>query len=244
MVSRGAGRSRSPRGQGEQLRREILTAVNQLLAEWGGVEKLTMRAVANEVGTTAASIYMHFADKTELVWAALSDKYTELAAKMAAADAAAASSGPREQLRAQAHAYCRFSLDHPGHYRLMYEVRQPEVDASRIGQHPARLVSEGFRTAFARCREAGYGLALPIEQSAQTLWSGLHGELSLSHSLFFDASTESLVLTLADGLLDALLSGSPDSDQRWPSPTASPASQHIRSIMKRENNGAIRRDNL
>ena len=243
-MSRGAGRARSPRGQGEQLRREILTAVNRLLAEWGGVEKLTMRAVATEVGTTAASIYLHFADKTELVWAALSDKYAELAARMAAADTAAVPAGPRERLRAQAHAYCRFSLDNPGHYRLMYEVRQPEVDFSRIGRHPSRLVSESFRTAFTHCREDGYGLVLPVEQSAQTLWSGLHGELSLSHSLFFDASTESLVLALADGLLDALVSRDPAHDQRWPSPAESPASRQIRSMMIRENDCATEGNDL
>jgi len=231
-AGQGAGRARSPRGQGEQLRQEILAAVNRLLAEWGGVEKLTMRAVANEVGTTAPSIYLHFTDKTELVWAALSDKYIELAARMADADLTAVSGGPRERLRAQAHAYCRFGFDNPGHYRLMYEVRQPEVDVSRIGRHPARLVSESFRVAITRCREAGYGLVLPVEQTAQTLWTGLHGELSLSHSLFFDASTDALTLTLTDGLLDALVSAEPDDDQRWPSPAESLASRHIRSIMR------------
>ena len=230
-AGRGANRARSPRGRGEELRAEILTAVNRLLAEWGGVDKLTMRAVAHEVGTTAASIYLHFADKTELVWAALSDKYIELAARMAAADADAVPGGPRERLRAQAHAYCRFGLDHPGHYRLIYEVRQPEVDASRIGLHPARRISENFRQGFLRCREAGYGLALPIEQSAQTLWHGLHGELSLAHSLFYDASTEPLVLELTDGLLDALVSAAPNRTDRWPSPTDSPAAQHIRSML-------------
>jgi hypothetical protein len=97
--------------------------------------------------------------------------------------------------------------------------------------------------AFAHCREAGYGLVLPIEQSAQTLWSGLHGELSLSHSLFSDASTQSLVLALADGLLNALVSGDPDRDQRWPSPVESPASRQIRSMMVRETHCSTERDN-
>jgi len=237
-----AARARSPRGSGEQLRREILIAVNRLLAEWGGVDKLTMRAVANEVGTTAPSIYLHFADKTELVWAALSDKYTELATSMADADLAAIPEGPRGRLRAQAHAYCRFGLNNPGHYRLMYETRQPEVDASRIGRHPSRLISENFRKAFVRCRNAGHGLALPIEQSAQTLWHGLHGELSLSHSLFFDESTDTLVLALADGLLDALVSAAPDSAQQWPSPADSPVSSRLRSIMKRDDASGAERD--
>lgn len=239
----GVGRPRSPRGRGEELRTEILAAVNRLLAEWGGVDKLTMRAVANEVGTTAGSIYLHFTDKTELVWAALSDKYAELAARMAEADACAVPGGARERLRAQSHAYCRFGLEHPGHYRLMYEVRQPEVDVARISRHPSRLISESLRQGFIRCREAGFGLALPIEQSAQTLWQALHGELSLAHSIFFDSSTEALVLELADGMLDTLVSAAPDDDRRWPSPTDSPAARHIRSMLKRDDAPATERGN-
>lgn len=172
----GAGRPRSPRGQGEELRTEILAAVNRLLAEWGGVDKLTMRAVANEVGTTAGSIYLHFTDKTELVWAALSDKYAELAARMAEADAGAVPDGARERLRAQTHAYCRFGLEHPGHYRLMYEVRQPEVDVARISRHPSRLISESLRQGFIRCREAGFGWR--CRSSSRRRRSGKHYTVS------------------------------------------------------------------
>jgi AcrR family transcriptional regulator len=92
---------------------------------------------------------LHFTDKTELVWAALSDKYEQLAAQMRAADEAAVPDGPRARLLAEVYAYCRFALDNPGHYRLMYEVRQPAVDPARLGLHPARLVSRNFRRALA-----------------------------------------------------------------------------------------------
>ncbi|WP_329047432.1 TetR/AcrR family transcriptional regulator [Amycolatopsis sp. NBC_01488] len=74
-----AGRARSRRGEGDRLKADVLAAVNRLLAEWGDHEKLTMRAVAKEVGVAAPTIYLHFADKTELVWAALADKYEQLA---------------------------------------------------------------------------------------------------------------------------------------------------------------------
>ncbi|MEK8169404.1 TetR-like C-terminal domain-containing protein [Streptomyces sp. M19] len=48
-------------------------------------------------------------------------------------------------MRAQAHAYCRFALEHPGHYRLMYEVEQPQVGADRSAATlPAGVA--GFRT--------------------------------------------------------------------------------------------------
>jgi AcrR family transcriptional regulator len=207
-----------------------VAAVNGLLMEWGSVDKLTIRAVAKEVGVAAPSIYLHFADKAELVWAALSDKYDDLVARMAAADEAADGAGPRERLRAQAHAYCRFALTNPGHYRLMFEERQPVVEASRISAHPARHVSASLRAGLLRCQESGYALSQPVEQAAQTLWAGLHGTVALHHSLFRDDSTEALTLNLADGLLDLLVA--PGESPLLPSaPAETAASRQIKAIL-------------
>jgi AcrR family transcriptional regulator len=186
----------------------VLAAVNHLLDEWGSDEKLTIRAVAKEVGVAPPSIYLHFADKTELVWAALSGKYEQLAARMRAADESSDPDDPRTRLLAQVHAYCRFALDNPGHYRLMYEVRQPSVEPSRLGMHPARLVARVFRDALARCLAAGYPLALPIRQAAHTLWTGLHGIVSLQHSLSLD-SGEDVIAGMATGLVDVLVASTP-----------------------------------
>jgi AcrR family transcriptional regulator len=200
------GRPRSRRGDGAQLRAEILAGVNRLLVDWGSAEKLTVRAVAREVGVAAPSIYLHFTDKAELVWAALADKYAELAGLMATAGADLGDD-PRERLRAEVHAYCRFALSDPGHYRLMYEVEQPAVEPAKLAMHPARVVSGRFREAIARCGEAGYRPSLPVEQAAHTLWAGLHGNVTLAHTFADVASTEELMLGLADGLLGALVPG-------------------------------------
>jgi len=198
-------RRRSRRGQGDQLREEVLAAVNRLLDDWGSDEKLTMRAVAHDVGVTPASIYLHFSDKTELVWAALADKYRQLADQMGAADIAAAREGPRERLRAQVHAYCHFAMDNPGHYRLMYEIRQPIVERERMGLHPARQVSARLRRALATCADAGYPLSLPLYQATHTLWTGLHGLVSVQHSLAIEGSADQLD-AMADGLVDIVVS--------------------------------------
>jgi AcrR family transcriptional regulator len=211
-------RRRSRRGQGDQLRDEVLAAVNRLLDDWGSDEKLTMRAVANEVGVTPASIYLHFADKTELVWAALADKYRQLADQMRAADAAASGQGPRERLRAQVHAYCGFAMDNPGHYRLMYEIRQPTVEPGRMGLHPARQVSARLRRALAACADAGYPLTLPLYQATHTLWTGLHGLVSVQHSLAIDGSPSQLD-GMADGLLDIVVSAQPRGGPGYPPET-------------------------
>lgn len=198
-------RARNRRGHGGQLRTEIIAAVNRLLDAWGSVDKLTIRAVAAEVGVAAPSVYLHFSDKAELVWAALSDKYEQLASELRAADATVRPGDALARLRAQVHAYCRFGLDNPGHYRLMYETPQPPVEVSRLRRHPASAVSGSLRAATARCRETGCALALPTEQTAHTLWVGLHGAVSLTHSLFPSTSVQPLIFSLADGLLDSLV---------------------------------------
>lgn len=211
-----APRSRSRRGTGEHLRSEILDAVNRLLDRWGTDEKLTMRAVAQEVGVAAPSIYLHFSDKAELVWAALADKYAQLAQQMSAAGLADAD--PRDQLRAQVHLYCRFALENPGHYRLMYQVRQPEVEPGRLGSHPARQVSDRLRAGLTASADAGYPLALPVHQAAHTLWTGLHGMVSVQHSFAMAGSIDGL-LELADGLLDLVVARETGSGPAYPPPT-------------------------
>ncbi|WP_405782434.1 TetR/AcrR family transcriptional regulator [Streptomyces sp. NBC_00859] len=226
----GSGRVRSRRGQGEQLRRDILDAVGRLLDDWGGIDKLTIRAVAREVGVAAPSIYLHFADKAELVWAALEDKYADLAGRMQAADAAAEPQDARNRLRAQMRAYCGFALDNPGHYRLMFESPQPAVAATRAGRHPSRRVSSSLREACGRCVDEGYAPALPVAQAAHTLWAGLHGNIALSHSLLSTEPVETLILDVADGLLDSLVPDrAPDGAPRSPVPETT-ASRHIRAI--------------
>ncbi|WUF49892.1 TetR/AcrR family transcriptional regulator [Streptomyces sp. NBC_00483] len=224
-------RVRSRRGQGEQLRREILAGVQHLLAEWGGADKLTMRAVAKEVGISAPSIYLHFTDKTELVWAALADKYGELVAQMAAAESDT-DGDARRRLHAQGRAYCRFAMRNPGHYRLMFEVHQPKVEASRISAHPARHVSASLRGGFAQCQDAGYALSMPVAQAAQTLWAGLHGTVALHHSLFHDEASESLTLLLSDGLVDSLVASTPGANPPFATVSGeTDASRRIQSIL-------------
>lgn len=225
-------------GQGSRRRREIVAAVQRLLGEWGSSDRLTMRAVAKEVGISAPSIYLHFSDKTELVWAALEDRYGELAAQMAAAAQAGDDADPRSRVRAQAHAYCRFAMSSPGHYRLMFEVHQPAADPSRIGGHPARRISAALRAGLHACAVDGSGLSLPVEQAAQTLWAGLHGMVSLHHSLYRDESSEGLVLQLADGLVDSLVAGASGAPFLAGSGSETEASRRIREIRSRpEPNG-------
>ena len=67
-ATRAGRRPRLPKGEGRQLRDEILVATERLLLETGSAQAVSIRAVADAVGVTPPSIYRHFADKTALIF--------------------------------------------------------------------------------------------------------------------------------------------------------------------------------
>jgi AcrR family transcriptional regulator len=102
------------------LRGTILAAATDLLAEVGKREAVSVRAVAERVGVTTPSIYLHFKDKDDLLDAVCASVFESLGAALQ--EAAAQASTPLERLLAQGRAYVRFALDKPEHYRLAFMV--------------------------------------------------------------------------------------------------------------------------
>lgn len=111
-------RRRARRGDGELLHDEIVAAATALLAERGGEEAVSIRAIADAVGVTPPSIYLHFADKDELFVAVCDDRFRELdrLSNLAAAGVA----DPLERIRRRGEAYIRFGLENPEHYRVLF----------------------------------------------------------------------------------------------------------------------------
>ena len=109
-------RRRAPRGSGEQLREEILDATTELLLETGHAKAVSIRSVAQRVGVTPPSIYLHFADKDALLDAVCPRYFEKLDEEM---QRAAADQPSRiDVLRAQGLAYVRFALKTPELYRI------------------------------------------------------------------------------------------------------------------------------
>ncbi|MGV0642361.1 TetR/AcrR family transcriptional regulator [Mycolicibacterium sp. XJ2546] len=109
-------RRRAPRGSGERLREEILDATTDLLLETGHAKAVSIRSVAQRVGVTPPSIYLHFADKDALLDAVCVRYFEKLDEEMQslAADAPSAI----EVLCAQGLAYVRFAVRTPELYRI------------------------------------------------------------------------------------------------------------------------------
>ena len=119
-----AARPRVRRGSAadaDRLRDELLSAALALFIE-GGLEAVTMRAVATQVGVSAMTPYRYFEDKGHLlrgIWQyVLSAAWQQmLAASQGLADA-------RERIRAQVDAFIDYWEANPQHYRLVYMTEQ------------------------------------------------------------------------------------------------------------------------
>lgn len=113
-----AARTRYRRGEGARLREDILGAASRLFFEQGGADGMTMRAVAAAAGVSPPAVYLHFADKDELIFAVCQGLFMQL--DEAVEGAAAGIDDPIEAMKARARAYVHFGLDHPDHYRVLF----------------------------------------------------------------------------------------------------------------------------
>jgi AcrR family transcriptional regulator len=111
-------RPRLPKGEGRQLRAEILTVAERMLLETGSQEAVSIRAVADAVGVTPPSIYRHFADKSDLIFEVCSRHFTPLEHHLRAA--CAGIDDPVDRLAALGRAYIAFGTAHPEPYRIMF----------------------------------------------------------------------------------------------------------------------------
>jgi AcrR family transcriptional regulator len=168
-------RRRAPRGQGQLLREEIIAAAERLLIERGSQEAVSIRAIADAVGVTPPSIYMHFADKDELFFAVCDARFEQLARQ--SNEAAADATGPVDELRRRGEAYIRFGLDNPEQYRILFlETSDDTVTMDEIAKWAALadVVDAARRGIDEGSIVAGNPLLIAL-----SLWATVHGLVSL-----------------------------------------------------------------
>ena len=171
-------RARARRGDGDLLRADILAAAEGLLIQTGDEGAVSIRAIADAAGVTPPSIYLHFADKTELLAAVSEARFRDLDRSME--DAAAAAAGPLEALWARGRAYVRFGLENPEHYRILFMTRPgPERPAKDEGELPGLTAFSHLVEEVARCMDAGALAAGDPFLVATGLWTDVHGVTSL-----------------------------------------------------------------
>jgi AcrR family transcriptional regulator len=165
--------SRRPnaRGQGRQLREEIVTAATDMLADLGDDEALSMRAVARAVSIAATSVYLHFPDRDTLVLACLQRCHGQL---VEAGDAAAEScEDPATALRARILAQAAWARTYPGLYKVLHESKVHR----RLGMPFKQVLVERTTTAVQACMDAGLAPADDAATVAIDLRTAVNGML-------------------------------------------------------------------
>jgi AcrR family transcriptional regulator len=119
-------------------------ARRQLAAE--GAQRLSLRAVARELGMVSSALYRYFPSRDDLLTALIIDAYDSLgsAAEAAAAEAAVPASAPQAEPRAQWRACCSavraWALENPHEYALIYGSPVPGYQAPPETIGPAARV--------------------------------------------------------------------------------------------------------
>jgi len=170
----GTTRSRNRRGQGELLRREIIDAALRMLNELGDDEALSLRAVAREVGIAATSVYIHFADRDELVFAALEQCTADLLRDLEEAETSAGDD-PVRRLRARLLFLGAWTRDYAGLYKVLHE--------STLNRRMHLVFKEELavraKAAVQACMDAGLAPADDAAAVALDLRAAVHGAVSI-----------------------------------------------------------------
>ena len=76
-------RRRNARGEGDELRAELLDAATDLMATHGDIDSISLRAVARRAGVSATAVYRHFDDRLDLLRKAVRANWAEFFAALA-----------------------------------------------------------------------------------------------------------------------------------------------------------------
>jgi AcrR family transcriptional regulator len=185
-----------------ELRRRILDAARELFVK-EGYAAVTMRRIAQRIEYSPTAIYLHFADKDQLIRDLCAHDFAVFAAQF---DKLARVADPLERLRRAGQAYVDFALAHPNHYRLLFMT--PPSAAS--GGAPAEAAYAFLARTAAECIAASKlrkGVT-DAELVAQTCWAGVHGVASLHIAVGDDEKLPwRPVARRTRAMIDALIQG-------------------------------------
>jgi AcrR family transcriptional regulator len=170
----------------------------------GGLEALSLRRLARQLGVTAPALYGYVHSKQDLLWALAATEIEQLAARFAEVD----EPDPIERIRAHSRAYVTYARESPELFQVML-LAPPALPVSGLpleSSVPATTVA--FSTAASAIEDAIAAGSIKADDAqlvALTLWSGAHGVATvLQLGLDLPAELEDAMI---DEVTDRLLAG-------------------------------------
>ena len=162
----------SPRPADPSVRTALIDAAARVIAD-DGQHSLTLRRLADEVGTSTMSVYTHFGGMDAVRREVRREGFGRLATHL---QEVSRGRDPVKDLVLLGWAYYRSAMTSPNLYRVMF-MEQPldEADAAAGGATFDVLVA-----GVDRCVAAGrFGSAEPAATAATQLWAVTHGLVTL-----------------------------------------------------------------
>ena len=169
-------------------RDEILSAACDLLVT-GGLDALSMRKLATQLGVTAPALYRYYKSKETVLVDVVGEAFKVFAQYLYRA---VEGRTPVERFRLTGRSYLAFALEHPQYYALLHAAHEimgrdglpheATDHACAVGQFMVDRVREGM--------ECGMLKPGPPETVARTIWAHAHGLVSIYHRGLFRIDEE------------------------------------------------------
>ncbi|PWK19438.1 TetR family transcriptional regulator [Arcicella aurantiaca] len=161
----------------QEMRLKILETAQQIFIE-EGFEKASIRAIADRIEYSPATIYLYFKDKNELFFSVHEMGFEKLILEMTIAIEGI--TDPIEELRARGFAYMKFAFQNPEMYDLMFIQNAPmesikESSVWTCGHQCFELLCQTIQ----KCIDQNYIRFDDIYIASMSIWSFMHGLVSL-----------------------------------------------------------------
>ena len=192
-----------------ETRARIMDAARDLFAR-EGYEAVSMRRIAEAIEYSPTAIYVHFKDKQDLLLEICRTDFGAFGHMLAELQSV---EDPVERIRRMGHAYVRFGVEHPNHYRLMFMTRDICPEDAAADARRGNVDEDGYALLKLSCKQViDQGRARPgyadADLLAQTFWSAVHGITSLQITKADDPwITWAGLEPLATAVIDSILRG-------------------------------------
>jgi len=163
------------------LRDELLEATERLMLEGGSADSVSIRAIADAVGVTPPSIYLHFPDREALILAVCERHFETFDSVIE--QAGRSTDDPVESVRRRGRAYVRFGLENPEPYRILFMTRTERAQQQDVVDDAGARAFQHLVDAVQRCIDARAFRPVDPFLAATAVWTAVHGITSLLISL-------------------------------------------------------------
>lgn len=166
------------------LSRRILDAARHLLVSHG-YEAISMRRIADQVGVTATSLYLHYDNKDALFQALVDEGMEMLFANLSASIENC--NGEEERIEALCRAYIDFGLENPEYYDLMFVIKPKHMERFPVEKY--RRARRNLDLLIEALVGDEFGREIDMLRLRATIvWASLHGTVSLINARRVDQS--------------------------------------------------------